>query len=586
MIGGVQTVTSLLFVVAVLLTSLTISLAHADATVESVLDCTPTVVEPGQNVTCTIMVRDSLQEPTVIFSTNDFMVTPIASIPATVLTVSPLTVGVDPTTVVFTVSAATGTNVAINAYVKATGEVIRGSGVTVAVLVWPATRVGTITCDSSNYVDGALPLRSTTVCTADVTGSNNLPAVVRPSDVYLTEDHFAGSFVYISGAKQLVFRFTAPTTIVAAFDAFKLRVTLASSDAVYSISIPMAYPKIAATAASSLQCSGLFQTVCYVLAQDASGPVMANFSQFIVEFERLDATNNIWVPSTTEFNVTTAAGASRNLEQLSWSLIVNNRVSTQRIRTYVSASSSSSSKQELSGSPFIFNSGTAPTPSSVSFRGCVDKYVAAGNSTLCTIDLLDGVSGDTSYYTVTSTMQGSSAISGLTYVAVEATSKAPAIVFTYTASATILTRTEDSINVLVAGSAVIGSPTRVIQYIASTQVSNDSDVKHVPAIIAIGLIVYGTALSIGGGLFWKRQRNQHRVQVAREQRRREEHKRMLQGLVEEHHTIATAYGRGSKEGSAFGQEVASGAATHSREASFASSTTGESPHSDTEKHQP
>ncbi|CUG87134.1 membrane-associated protein, putative [Bodo saltans] len=514
---------------------------YADATAESVLECNPLRVEPNQNISCIIYVKDSTQDPTSRFSLGDFSIYAIPVVSGTVVTTSTPVVGADLVSIWFTVSAATGTNIAINVYTSA-GVAIRGSGVAVSVLVWPATRIGNISCTADNFNSaGALPLRASTMCTASVYGSNNLAAVVRPGDIYLTEDHFAGTFVFVSGSAQLVFTYTAPNTIVSAFDAYKLRVTLSSSNVLYSTSIPMAYPVLPATSVSSLQCTGVLRTTCFISAQDNLGPVVYQNASFSVAFEALSDANSDWATSTSQFNLTLAAGTTTNIEQLSWALINNNQISTQRVRAFFVAPTTGA-RTEIVGSPFVFTAGVAPTSATVSFRGCADKYVGIGNSTTCTIDLLEGATGDSRYYTVSSYVSAKIS-SPLVYTAVDPSGAGtPILTFTYTAPSSISVRTEDSLSVTVAGSAVLNSPRRVIVYVPAAAVVTDSTNENRPGLIALGMSFFGSWLCGGAIIFWRRQQRIHRVQLARVAREREEFTKQFQGVVEEHHTFATAHG--------------------------------------------
>lgn len=539
----------LLLIVACVL----LSTATADSTAESLLDCSPLRVEPNQNILCTVFVRDSLQEPTTKFAITDYYISPVASISGTVLTTSSPIVGSDPTTLVFTISAATGTNIAVNVYLRSTGETIRGSGVTAAVLVWPATRIGDITCSTQSFVNGALPLRAWTVCSGDVSGNNGLPAVVRPTDVYFTEDHFAGSFAFVSGSMKLVFNFSAPATISAPFDNFRLRVTLSSSDALYSVSLPMTYPSLPPTRVSLLQCSGAIKTICFLNAQDTLGPVLFQAPSFVVVFEKLDDVSSAWVSSTSGMNLTLTAGTAKNTEQLSWTVLKNTEISTQRVRVYLAPLSSTGTGIEVSGSPYVFTAGTAPTPGDVSLRGCSLLYVPAGNSTLCTIDLMNGVSGDARYYSVGSTIGAS--ISPLSYVDKDPKYGTPALQFVYTAPTSVGIRVEDALSVTVAGAPVQNSPARLIVYPITVVVAPTETASKIPGMIAVGLVFYGACLSVGGGLFFRRQRRMRSVQLARAAREREEMKKASLGLTEEHHRLTTAHGHVSGAASAVSQSI-------------------------------
>lgn len=478
--------------------------ANGDSTAQSLLDCQPRQVEPGQNVTCTIYVRDTLQEPTTIFNVGDFYISPIASVAGTQFTVSQVAVGADPTTVVFTMTAATGTNIAVNAYLRSTGEIVRGSGLVVVVLVWPATRIGTVSCATDSFVNGALPLRATTTCTAPVAGNTGLPAVVHPSDVYFTEDHFAGQFTFISGSINLIFNFTAATTLSSTFTNFNIRVTLASSAAVYSVSIPMGYPLIAPQAVSALQCNGQSNTVCFISAMDNFGPVAFVPASFNVVFERMDAVNGAWVTSTNTLNVSMTPSTTANVEQISWTLLVNNLISTQRIRVFVGP-------LEVSGSPFVFTSGVVPTSAFVSLRGCQTQYIPAGNSTNCTIDLLNGVTGDSRYFNIITSRGG---VVSTPLYGTDPVTLTPVMTFTYTAP-TVGIRTEDGINVVVATQAALNSPFVAIVFPITISLPVTSQQSSVPKIVAIGMLFYGSALFVGAYLFFKRQGRIRRVRQAK-----------------------------------------------------------------------
>mmetsp|Transcript_75691 Transcript_75691/g.88038 ORF Transcript_75691/g.88038 Transcript_75691/m.88038 type:complete len:630 (-) Transcript_75691:215-2104(-) len=527
------------FIFGALLSCLAISSilcgVRADSTAESLVECTPLQVEPNENITCTIYVRDSLQEPTTLFDPSDFYISPVASIAGTVLTVSSATVGsTDATTVTFVVTAASGCNVAINVYLASTGDMIRGGGLVVSVLVWPAARIGTITCTTDSFVNGGLPLRASTTCTADASGNTGLPAVIHPADVLLTEDHFAGTFTFVSGTKQLVFTYQAPSSLSTAFTTFTLRVTLSSADSVYTVSFPVEYPALAPSSASTLLCNSQSSLYCFLTAQDATGPVLFNASQFLVKMEKLDSTNSAWISSTSAFNISLTAGSVASVEKITWALLVNNEISTQRLRVYLASSSST----EVSGSPFVFTSGVSPTPSYVSLRGCNSQYLASANTTQCTIDLLNGVTGDSRYFTVVTTAGGVG--SGMTY-GTDASLGTPIMTFTYTAPSITL-RTEDYLGVTVSGGlSVLNSPLRMIIYPTTTTTTTSTSSTKVPGIIAIGMTFYGTCLVIGFVRFVNRQKRIQKVKLLRAEREHAEKLEEAAGNVAIHHTYATAH---------------------------------------------
>lgn len=481
----------------------------AGATDQSVLSCTPLEVEPNEKVTCTIFVRDVVQEPTTLFSPSDFSIVATPSILQTSLSVSTLVVGDDITTAVFTISAASGTKIALKVFLRASGTEIRGSGVVLSVLVWPATRVGPIRCSTDNFVNGRLPLRASTICSADVSGNNDLPAAVHGSDVFFAEDHFAGTFLYLSGAKQLVFNFTASSAVASNFDQFLIRVTISSSDAVYTVAIPMAYPLLPATTASTLQCtSSASTTSCYIYSRDRLGPVAFVATQFNILFERLDGGDTVaaWVPSTTDMNLTVSSvDGQGSVGKVSWVLAINNRISTQRLHINIGA-------VDVTSSPFVFTAGIAPLPNNVVFRSCVLQYVASGNTTVCTLDLLNGATGDPSYYTLSSSLGAK--LTDLTYVAQDAQYKVPVMTFTYNAPQVSM-RSEDALGVTVSQQPVTNSPYRLIIYAVTAVVTEESSGQGVPGMIAIGLIFYGTALGYGLYMFVERQKRMVKVQNAR-----------------------------------------------------------------------
>jgi hypothetical protein len=463
-------------------------------------------VEPGQNVTCIIYVRDALQEPTSIFSLSDFVVQPVVAFPGVSVMVSPFTVGIDPTTIVFTLSTNGGSNVGINVYATASGNAVRYSGLVVTAMAWPALYLGPMVCAING---SALALRSSTICNASATGSQGLPAVVHPADVFFTEDHFAGSFAFISGQEQLVFQFTASNTITSPFNNFTLRVTLRQTNAVFSTSFPMTYPSLPPNGNTILQCNSLSSAMCYISASDNIGPVLFQPSRMVVVFERLDKLSNAWLPSTQLFNVSLTPGPSGDMAVLSWQLVVNNAVTQERVHLYVIQADGTT--VEARGSPFAFTSGIAPNAAAVVLQGCQATFIAQGNSTICTMLLRNGVSGDPSYYTLQSSLGAT--FSNLQYFISPSTGQ-PMMQFAYTAPSLSSTSPQDDyVSVVIASRSSLGSPFKITVYSASAQVVVYDFTGSIPGLIALGLSWYGLFIGLGVWMFVQRRRRMYRVKL-------------------------------------------------------------------------
>ena len=520
--------------------------ALADSSPNSELNCQPLLLEPMQNVTCTLYVRDSMAEPTTLFSPTDFFIRTLPTVQGVGITVFPLARSAfDPTILVFSVMANSGTQIRIDVLFTNTSSIVRNSGIVVNVLTWPATRLSPITCNVAS-----LQLRQTMTCQAAAAGNTGLAAVIHPAEVAFAEDHLAGSFYFIQGQQNLVFNFTAFPTIIMTFNAFTIRVTLSSSNAVFSVTVPMQYPTLVASTRSRVQCSGGSSSpICYLSAMDNLGPVTFNASNFVVMFEKLDPVNNGWFQSNS-FNLTLTPGQTLDTQILTWALRINNEISSQRLRIFTNPMSTSASSSEISGSPFVFTAGVLPTPQYVSFRKCSSVYILSQNSTSCVVDLLAGVTGDPRYFVLSSVLGGqmTTPVYGLDPVL-----NTPVMSFTYTAPVATQ-RLDDYISVIIAGSGSVNSPFHVVIYPSAVAPPTSQSSGTLPAIVAVGLLFYGTAFGVGGYFFARRQSRMKRVLQARvelaekEELEREEelyrqeqamiHQRAQQQLHEMHEVVA------------------------------------------------
>lgn len=498
------------FATLALLAALLVVSASAEATPNSELNCQPLLLEPMQNVTCTLYVRDSMAEPTTLFAPADFFVRTLPTVSSVRVAVSPLARSLfDPTILTFTVAASSGTQVRIDVMLLNSSIVVRNSGVVANVLTWPATRLSPITCNVA-----VLQLRQIMTCTAAVAGNTGLPAVVHPAEASFTEDHNAGKFLFLTGQKNLVFNFTANPTLLMSFAFFTIRVTLSSSSAVWTVNVPMAYPQLPATTRSRVQCSGgLAPPICYLSAADSIGPVAFNASHFQIGFEK--QVNNAWLPSAS-FNLTLAPGQTVDQQVLAWALLVNNETSTQRLNILAAAGPTvpltvATPATAVTGSPFVFFAGVAPTPQDVSLRKCTPVYVLSRNITTCVVDLLNGVTGDSTYFTVSTVKGGTTTTPAYGF---DPILQSPVMTFTYTAPMAAQ-RVDDYISVMIAGTGCMNSPFRVVVYPSATAPQAAAAGGTLPAIVAIGLLFYGSAFGVGGYFFMRRQNRRKRVMVAR-----------------------------------------------------------------------
>ncbi|ORC90568.1 uncharacterized protein TM35_000083660 [Trypanosoma theileri] len=512
----------LLCVIVLILSTFTHLRAEARASTESELRCTPTVIEPHQKSQCVINVRDSQQEPTMAFDVSDFSVAPYSSVEKVDVEVSTLQRGDDVTTVVFEVSASKGTVITLNVLYTSGSESspIRNSGLVLSVMSWPAVRMGPIKCDVP--AEG-LALRETTTCTATLFDSDNHYAVVHESDITFFEEKKMGSFRFISGKRELVFNFTAPTSPGVTGSAFSLQVTLRDDTSnTYSAKFPLLFPKLSPVASSStLTCNNdSIPIACTLRAADAIGPVLLNQDHFQIQMEVLQEGlngNSLWKENTNKFDINFQHLEKTDTAVLSWRLKINNAINLQRLQVYTvpSAVGNVEKRREgVQGSPFIFVSGIMPNAAYVSLRGCRVSMINAGNRTLCYIDLHNGVTGDVRYFNLDSTLKAT--FENITYIPVDPVFRTPVVSFGYIAPQ-VVTRSEDFITLMVGGQNAMRSPFRMNVFPPRTDSEEtvESIGAHNAVIIGFGLAFFGVI--IGTGFFVALQRNirMHRIRIER-----------------------------------------------------------------------
>lgn len=459
------------------------TLAIAAATEESVLSCNPSQVEINQAVVCYINVRDANQEPSTDFSANDFSIRVVAQETTANPSISTISVNVDVAR--FTVSSATGTNLRIMVVIKATNTYIRGSGATASVLMWPASVVGSVSCSTP-----ALELRSTTTCVAPLYGPNSVHAALHSSDVQFSEAHGFGTFMFLSGASNLVFNFSAPANPPTMFGAYTFRIRLLASNTVFTHDLPVAYPQLQATARSILICSnssGSSVRTCGIKGIDTLGPVRFNQSNFNVVFER--NISGLWVDVTPTINKNFTQNCS-TVGTLVFQPKIDNEIYQARLSVYVG-------KAAIFSSPFVFQMGEVPTASKLTLRGCSTHFVVTGNTTMCTIDVADGVTADPKYVTLTTSLGGT--VVGPTFGRTATNNSI--LTFTYSPPSSVDTWAQEFIGANVGGEPIVSSPFAMVVF--QSELGGSTAGGSSAAQIVIFLFLALTLL-VGAAAFWFR----------------------------------------------------------------------------------
>lgn len=541
----------------------------AARTRESQLHCLPAQTEPHGLIRCVIQVRDGYQQPTTNFDPSDFIVLTRTSNTTAVVTKSALVRGSDNTTVIFTLSVSTAADMLIRVYLpdndaiggsSGMGEV-RGSGITVSARSWLTLRLSLITCTAQ---DTGLALRSSTICRAALYDKSNTPSVVHSADVLFSEASALGSFVFISGIKELVFSFTAPPTVSVLVSTFTLMVSLRGKDTdvngggAQAVQIPILYPgEVALSGTTGLQCAaGTRSITCLITASGAQGPVTFNATHFRLRVERSvgavaaaadtlgglttdgsGAATRYWVDVTDTFSLSATRSTLRPyLGVVSCEPKLQDSIYEARLRVFAStdgqevgaASGDSAaitgSAADVAGSPYSFTTGMLPNAPSVTVRGCGESVIASGNTTVCFIDLANGVSGDTAFYTITTSHRESS-VSNVTYVAHDAVCACRSLWFTYHSPVALISPVDDYIEVSmytdvehsVSGMAMARNvPLRLGVLPAVSSSGHDTSTAPTDAVlVSIGILFYGSVLAVGGVLIVRRSRKAARIRHKR-----------------------------------------------------------------------
>jgi hypothetical protein len=492
--------------------------AHAAATEASELSCAPAKVHPGENMTCTIRGRDATHEATRADPT-DFLVSVHAE--GTVI-VSSVRATVDETVVAFTVSSDHGTFLSVEALAR-NGLPVRGAGFQALVYAVPPTELGTLSCDAP---ESGLVLRSTTTCTVGANGAGGVPAAVAPRDVVFSEDHGDGSFEFVSGDGNFVFRYTAPASPSSRYAGFALRVALTDGvSASRNVTIPVAYPEAQPTTRSRLVCSDSDFSQCSVNAANAAGLVRFDQGAFTVDFERQSTVQDgAWTPSTAMAAEWSAALASQL--QSFGNLRVDQRIRTDvmRVRVHVRVRATG---EEISGSPHDFTSGVAPKAGDITMRRCSRSYLVAGRTATCYMSVGNGASAATRFVAA-EVSEGAGEIGELFVVrgnesegAVLIGAQDPNLLlmaFNYTAPEDIEERLDVALVATVAGDAVVRAPVRLVVFPSALEEGIEDDRNKRPPVIALGLCFFGSAYLVGVFTFMRRNQRLSRVKANRRSR--------------------------------------------------------------------
>jgi hypothetical protein len=494
--------TAAMSVLLLLLVALCASPVAAAVTENSVLACATADAVPGANITCNIYLRDELEEPVsaASVSTRLFSIRVLTEVTLATVTVSAVTATIDPSIVQFTVSSDMGTRLRVDAYVSQTGLHLRNTGVVVLVLEVPPTRLGAITCDCG----AQLAFRASTRCTVPLLGANGLPALATTRDFFLTEEHGDGSFRFVSGARQLVFQYTAPTFPSMSYAQLLFRLGLLSDAATViqpeaALALTVVYPALAPTSRSRLRCGSSDGDAaaarrCFVSASDNLGPVAFVAAGFTIAVQRIlapaDGGGTVDAP---EVAFAWAPAGNAGVSLLTFSLSTNTRVFSGVVNVVAVAD-----RKPIAGSPYTMAFGIAPQPSDLRLVKCSREFAIAGRSINCFIAVAASVTPDPAYVVPQALVGAFTAVYLNNDTA--ATNADPLlvgltlIVAVYVPPADLPRRVQDLITVTSAGVAVSGSPFVVSLYPATA--AQQAPDTRVGAAVA-GVLLFGAVIALG-----------------------------------------------------------------------------------------
>ncbi|XQJ30063.1 hypothetical protein NXY56_006141 [Leishmania guyanensis] len=541
----------------------------AARTRELQLYCLPAEAEPHGVISCVLQGQDGYQVATANFDHSDFIALTRTSNAAATITKSALVRGSDIATAVFTMSVSTGTDVLIWVYLQDTSAIggysdtgeVRRSGTTVSVPPWPTLPLGPITCSAQA---AGLALRCSTVGRVALYSENNTLSTVHSAGVLFSETSVLGSFTFTSGAKELVLRFTESPKTPAPVSMLMLKVHLRSQDAnvsgggVQTVQIPLLYPsEVPLSKTTGLQCTAdMGRITCAITESDTQGPSAVNATHFRVRVEQSvetvagaadalsslttndsDAAARYWVDVTNTVSLSVIRSALHPYAGIvSWVLKSNDAIYEARFRVLSSmngqevhtatgqSAATAGNAADVAGSPYAFRTVMLPNAQSVTLRGCRKSVIAAGNTTLCFIDLANGVSGDTAFYLIT-TSQRQSSVSNVTYVTYDAACMCRSLWFTYHAPIDLISRVDDYIKVSVytdaehsASGMVIANNVPLRLDVLPVEADSGHDTSAAPTdaiLMSVGLLFYGGILVVGCGFIVRRSRKSARIRRER-----------------------------------------------------------------------
>ena len=431
-------------------------------TEDSTLHCDDVEATPGERFTCSIQLLDVLQEPTIAASVSDFSVHVSSDVPEAMVSVTSLERAEgDATLLHFHVSSDMGCHLRVDVVLTSNRRFIRNSGITLLVLASPPTAIGPLECGDETF-KGGLALRDSVECSAQVTGAHGIPALVRQTDVVLSEDHSDGAIHFLDGRQNLKIRFTAPIKPSLRYSDFVLRVSLAGNrvSGQTSLALPVIYPALSPSSRTTLSCTRVVRTdqsYCNLEAFDDVGPIKFDATQFDVLFEwqpskqikrmqgiidedDADSTKeDKSMPTLTDSNAQLSSEIDQNDEKqqviastvvpssddawmaandlFTWDWVIDGervastaklhffRVSNDFVfpfRLHVRVKTAVSETPDVTNSPFVSTSGVAPTPVTVSFEACNRRFMSAGQRTDCTVRVDSGTSADPTFITAQS----------------------------------------------------------------------------------------------------------------------------------------------------------------------------------------
>ncbi|KAG5469386.1 hypothetical protein LSCM1_02603 [Leishmania martiniquensis] len=441
-----------------------------------------------------------------------------------------------------------------------TGALAHGSRITVSMLVRPSSLLGSITCSAQS---AAPALRCSAVGRAALYGESNALSVKQRANLLFSEACRRGSVVFMPGTRELVFHFTAPPTAPVNVSNFTLRVllrgkdTLANSGGAQAACIPLLYTvEIVWSKRTGLRCTAETQrNTCYVTALDGQGPAHLNAMHFRVRVERVGeavavaadkqgplaadragADAQHWVDVTSRFSLSVhLAPLYPHVGAGSWAPGANDAIYGARLRAYASTDGQdigaridnraivNDNRADVVGSPYSLT-GTVPNAQSVKLRGCRYSVIASGSMTVCFIDLANGVSGDTSFYLITTSKQESS-VSNATYVPYDDACMCPSLWFTYHAPTALSSRVYDALKVFVYTDIqrsvdrmvmATNAPLRLeVLPVVPESGQDDPQAPTETVLVFAGLLFYGSVLFVGGVLIVRRSRKSARIRHER-----------------------------------------------------------------------